>query len=332
MDFIEIVEIILPISKKINANEISHHIQHGSTLTFPNSVYTKEKKPEDVIDVEIKINTDIGVKEPIVASIDDYYETFVKRTFAECYEEYKAPQRSSKWHLARKHAITASNFGAAVGNNKYCSPKQCTLEKLWSTFSGNSFTQYGTFHENDARDSFLKALSLMGPTLQEICPGMKDFVLHETGLLKHPDCPWMAVSPDGLLQLKTDTKSTWAVVEFKCPARLRDTSGHPYARQNNVPEYYMDQVQGICGLLHEYPEILKMVDTSTCNEIQDIFFVVWQPHQFHITRIKFDQDYYYTSLKPKLHDWYFKQYLPFAFLKYRDELEPNSLTVKAKID
>ena len=138
----------------------------------------------------------------------------------------------------------------------------------------------------------------------------------------------MAVSPDGLLQLKGPNGSKWAVVEYKCPARLRDSVKHPYARNNNVPAYYMDQIQGICGLLNEYPDILQMIAQSTQCGIEDIFFIVWQPHQYHITRLKFDRDYYFNSLKPALESWYFKQYLPMAFLKYNDELELNSLIVK----
>lgn len=206
----------------------------------------------------------------------------------------------------------------------------CATEKLWSSFCGNEFTEYGSFHEKDAQDSFLKNLKSLGPTLQDILPGCEDFTFHETGLLKHPDCPWLAVSPDGLLQLKSKQGNKWALVEFKCPARARHSKDHPYAKDKNVPPYYMDQVQGICGLLNEKPDILKMVDSSDATSsvpIEDIFFVVWQPQQIHITRLKYDDKYYVNTLRPGLETWYFKLFLPMAVLKHNGQLIENTLDV-----
>jgi hypothetical protein len=105
---------------------------------------------------------------------------------------------------------------------------------------------------------------------------------------------------------------------------MRHSKNHPYAKDNNVPRYYFDQVQGICGLLNEKPDILKMV-SEEATEISDIFFVVWQPEQIHITRLKYDHEYYTQTLKPGLESWYFKQFLPMAYLKYTDQLIENTL-------
>lgn len=270
-------------------------------------------------------------------SVRQFYEKFVHRTAAACAAELAAPQRSPAWLAARAQAITASNFGAAAGHNKHCTPKQLALDKLWSTFRGNEYTQYGTFHEPDARASFMNALA--GPlksTLESIYGGPCKWDLFETGLLKAHHQPWMAVSPDGILRLRPHDEGVsssdpirWLLVEYKCPARLRDTDYHPYrAYPHNVPEYYMDQVQGIMGLLNKWPDLLSAAEASVGLDRMgpykkgptEAFFVVWQPHQIHVTRVPFDQAYYKDLLEPALEAWYFGMYLPLATLKHNGAL------------
>jgi hypothetical protein len=318
MDSIEIVEpVIFKISKLLLPSE---------TYCSSDVVYTIEHRqgvPDQFVEMPPVLKDKLNV-----TTIEEFYDCFVARTAEQCALEASAPQRSHTWHMARKYCITASSFGSAIGNNKYSSPEMCAKEKLWSSFKGNEFTEYGSFHEKDAQESFLKNLKNLGPTLDDILPGYDSFSFHETGLLKSPDIPWLAVSPDGLLKLRSkDGKTAWALVEFKCPARLRHCTGHPYAKDNNVPRYYMDQIQGICGLLNEKPDILKMVDGAACAAITDIFFVVWQPQQVHITRLKYDHEYYAESLKPALENWYFKLFLPMAFLKHNGQLIENTLQV-----
>jgi hypothetical protein len=273
---------------------------------------------------------DEGPTEPDTSSDDEdtdvqeftsstFYDAFVRRSESECARELAAPQRSLMWLDARKHCITASNFGAAVGHNKYMSPDALVVDKLWNVFKGNAFTAYGTFHEPDAAAS-LKAL-LNGPlraTLDDIYgPGLSTWDLQEVGLLKHHEVPWMAVSPDGIIKLNGSRGPVSVLVEYKCPARLRHTEGHPYATTKHcVPEYYMDQVQGIMGLLN----------TRLKQECLCALFVVWQPLQLHVTRVPFEKDYYSDVLFPALRAWYFKKYLPMAVLKANNQLVPGTTT------
>ena len=268
-------------------------------------------------------------------TVDQFYKIHVMRTQEECLREFKAPQRSKEWLDARRHAITASSFGAASGNNKYSSPKACALDKLWSTFKGNAMTEYGTYHETDARDTFLGLLNTqLKPTLEDIYGGPFDsFELHECGLLKHSEQPWMAVSPDGLLQLKGPQGSKWTLVEYKCPARLRHSTGHPYSTsKHNVPEYYMDQIQGIMGLLNKFPDLLKYICEGPHSAPLSCFFVIWQPLQMHVTRVPFDAEYYSKKLEPALESWFFQRYLPLAVLKHNGSLIEGTDTAASPIE
>lgn len=303
--------------------------------------------PDDASDTE-------SVPDDMTAT--QFYKRFVERTPEACSAELAAPQRSVEWLEARKHAITASNFGAAAGHNKYQSPSSLVVDKLWNTFQGNEATRYGTFHEPDARRT-LEAL-LAGPlraTLVNHCQASTgapadaidatlQYDLFETGLLKHAQQPWMAVSPDGLLRLHSAggaafKGAVWLLVEYKCPARLRDSEDHPYKKNMyNVPEYYMDQIQGIMGLFNKFPDLLDLGARSVgvapleaagpsgaqTGGPQAALFVVWQPHQVHVTRVPFQEDYYSGTLEPALASWYFEHYLPLATLKHNGLLKPGT--------
>jgi len=330
------------------------------TRTFYSSVYTEEvcgaqvqeapqEAPQEAADQSD--SEDDGTDGPAeVLDSHQFYSRFVARTRQECIDELEAPQRSLKWLEARKYAITASIFGSAAGNNKYSSPKALVLDKLWNSFKGNTFTQFGTFHEPDARKSFEGLIQgELRKTLDSIHGSDNySYELYETGLIKHHDQPWMAVSPDGILKLKSKERTTYIVVEYKCPARLRDCDEHPYSKSpNNVPEYYMDQVQGIMGLFNKFPDLLqsKAIEGPTesqtegqinCqieeqNTLQWAFFVVWQKHQFHVTLVPYQKNYYELDLEPKLRNWFFQEYLPYAVLKHNGLLIENTMTTAPTI-
>ena len=273
-----------------------------------------------------KLLPDLPSTSPTNIDLDTFYSTFVSKTIEKCAMESRAPQRSKEWHDARRFSITASNFAAAVGNNKYCSPKDLLLDKLWASFKGSEATKYGSFHEMDAQNSLKKVLDskLLNDLYYEdsICTS---FSIQECGLLKHHKQPWMAVSPDGILILEGNKGPRYILIEYKCPFFLRDSDDHPYKKCTfNIPEYYMDQIQGILGLLNKFPELIPPLQKKS---FEMCLFVVWQPKQIHITRVPYNKHYYENFLEPALKDWYFEQYLPFAVLKYNGQLQKNSLDI-----
>ena len=238
------------------------------------------------------------------------YLVDVQRTADECRQEYLAPQRSAKWHAARKYTLTASNFGSAAGHNRYCSPQECALEKVKNEFQGNEATEYGTKHEPDARNFLLKLLNselyetLKDQYTKDTGGALTEFHLEECGLMKHSDQPWMGASPDGILKLDGTKGPTWILIEYKCPFSKKDSSEHPYKMYpKKIPEYYYDQIQGIMGYLQ------KFKDSDQYRKINACLFVVWQPRQMHITKFLYDANYY-VQLESLLHKWYFELYLP----------------------
>lgn len=244
----------------------------------------------DVSDIE----EDTGVQLLILTvklKPSEFYTAFVDRTPLQCQQELQAPQRSQAWLDARKYCITASQFGSAAGLSPYQTSQALLVDKLWNTFQGNAATDWGTFHENHAKESFCSWLSEFM---------QKPHQFREENLMKFSEEPWMAVSPDGLVEYEENGQQCMDLVEFKCPAFLRNTKDHPYAKwPNNIPPQYLAQIQGIMGYLNSHQNI----------QIRRCWFVVWQPHQTWITLVDFDQEFY-----DKLHDvvkaWYFQELLP----------------------
>jgi putative phage-type endonuclease len=133
-------------------------------------------------------------------------------------------QRTKEWHEMRNRMITASDFGAILGHNKYESykktlRKKCGLEKK---FFGNEYTEWGVKYEPIAT------------SLYEI---KNETTIIEFGCIPHPTYSFLGASPDGITP-------DGMMLEIKVP-KCREIKG------GDIPEYYYDQVQGqleVCDL------------------------------------------------------------------------------------
>lgn len=250
--------------------------------------YSDSECSDDEEDEEVPLHT-----------AQTFYDTYVARTREQVLSEEEAPQRSKRWLDARKYSLTASAFGAAVGSNPYMTSDELLHEKLWSTFKGNAATQYGSEHEVDAQASFEQFVHEFEPNAR----------LESRNLMKSEVCPWLAVSPDNLLHREDGSID---LVEYKCPAYLRDTEHHPYRKYpHNVPPYYMDQMQGIMGYLNTYLNY----------DIQQAWFVVWQDKRTFVIKIPYNDDYFHETLFPQLKLWYFQKYLPALIHKHNGDIQ-----------
>ena len=250
-------------------------------------------------------------------SVREYYKQYIARTEEECDDEGAAPQRSLKWKEARKFPLTASDFGAAAGDNPFSSPDDVLKKKLYGKFNGNDATKWGSFCEPKAAEAFLIWAK------ENLDPDAK---LHELNLTKWSEKPWLAVSPDGILEYKLNDITQFDLVEYKCPTKIF-TDAHPYAKyKGNTPPYYYDQMLGIWGLTNEMG---GMKIEGVRQRLGRAWFVVWQPTSIWITPHDFLEEEY-TALYQKLRNFYFGKMLP-ALVWYHngllegEELQPSPL-------
>jgi putative phage-type endonuclease len=282
MEEIEIVcdETVETVGASTRISSCQSHLAFGSDRL-------QSDESESDTDTDCEDITNVANLKP-----SEFYNQFVARTQEQCEHELQAPQKSQEWLNARKLCITASQFGAAVGLSPYQTPQELVAEKVWATFRGNAATQWGNTHEPHAKEAFCAWFQKR--------EGVKDFVFVEHNLMKYADEPWMAVSPDGIVSYTLFGARRVDLVEFKCPAYLRNTRGHPYSKHpRDTPPHYEAQMQGIMGYLQAH----------SAFKPQMCWFVVWQPHQTWITEHPFDPAYY-DDLHAKLQQWYFTQLLP----------------------
>lgn len=249
--------------------------------------------------------------EKTATTIKEFYDFFIYRTQKQCDDESEYAQQSSNWLKSRHYCITASQFGSAIGVSPYQSPDDLINEKLFKSFKGNPSTEYGNQHEGHAREVFIEWLKnkLEKENFINI-----NFI--EMNLLKFEACPWVGVSPDGIVSYENKNgEKFWDLIEYKCPARFKPNE-NPYLKfKFGVPPQYMAQIQGIMGFLNLYSKM----------QFKRCWFVVWTPTQSFMNEVMFHNDYF-IELKLKLQTWYFEKFLPMIFSKYKNNL-PKSITI-----
>ena len=148
-------------------------------------------------------------------------------------------QRTPAWLKARRGKLTASNAGAAVGLNPYCSPQQL-FEQLTDKvppFEGNICTRWGNTHEPNAIFEY----SLMTKSRVE-----------STGFWVHRHYKWLGGSPDGFV-------GETGVVEAKCPFSKKPYEKPPlyYYLQCNVLMEVTDR--DFCDFVAWTPELTRVI-------------------------------------------------------------------------
>jgi len=260
------------------------------------NILTPIEQIEDVV---------LETKNPIT-TIMDFYQELIHKTKEECEEEANFPQKSIGWLKSRHYCITASQFGTAIGDSPYQSPEDLVHEKIFKKFEGNTATEYGNEHEDHARqvfcDWYKKQLELNKCT---------EITFLEMNLIKFWQCPWVGVSPDGIVRYKNASeKICWELIEYKCPARYKMSQENPYEKfPYGVPPQYMAQIQGIMGFCNLFSEEMKF---------ECAWFIVWLPTKTYIKKVCYNKNYF-DNLHTKLKDWYFEKYLPVCFRKYMEK-------------
>ena len=222
-------------------------------------------------------------------------------TWADSRRIQNVPQGTQAWLDARKNRLTASNFGAAIGNNRYKSPNGLLRDMLWNVFRGNAATRWGSEHEDIARDAYIARVQ------REIDDGTSPYTsirVEETGLFVNPARSWLGSSPDGVVHVTTrDGGSHKFLLEIKCPFRKR-------FYDPPVPDYYNCQIQGV----------MANMDLPYCD------FVVWTPTGMQVTRVPFDTEFWEGTLLPGLEKFYKERYLPAIVAKANGLLAPGETT------
>ncbi|XP_046686669.1 uncharacterized protein LOC124372331 [Homalodisca vitripennis] len=159
------------------------------------------------------------------------------------------------WKHERRKRLTASNFGK-ICRMKSTTPCQKTVEQLlYKSFVGNKAMRYGVENERNAIDELE---NLIGAKVEEC------------GLFVDPVHPFLAASPDGIIDGK-------GLVEVKCPAAAKNLTPADAVRRKIIKFCKLDE----CGELklkvtHSY--YYQVQGQLHVTGKQFCLFTVWTPH------------------------------------------------------
>ncbi len=137
----------------------------------------------------------------------------------------KIEQKTKEWYDARNNLITASDFAQALGQGKFGSQKQLIEKKVCVD------AEY-----KPLKNIFFEWGNLFEPVACDVYSAMKNTIVHDFGLLRHPRHLFFGASPDGI------TKDG-VMLEIKCPFKRKITG--------EIPLQYYYQIQGqldVCEL------------------------------------------------------------------------------------
>ena len=171
-------------------------------------------------------------------------------------------QRTDDWYQARIGKVTASRAGAVLGVSKFQTREGLMREMVQEYYGEKLYAsspalQWGNDHEDTA---IAKYESLTGN------------LVVSTGLHASGEYPWLAASPDGLVEGEAEP----GLLEVKCPysqqlATLEENQGY----------YVQVQIQ------------LFVTGRAWCD------FFCWTPKGYHKERVLPDRDYM-AEILPKL--------------------------------
>lgn len=180
-------------------------------------------------------------------------QSLIQREYAE--------QRSEEWLKLRENMITASDVASVLGISRFETPqsilyKKCGFQKKYSQRSQDAMS-HGVQYESQARDLYC---SVTGE------------VVHEIGLVQHPDYPFIGASPDGITE-------SGKLIEIKCPTGQF---------RKKIPDYYYPQVQ-LC---------MEVLDLDEC------VYIEFKPPDKMVTfEIQRDRQWFTDNL-PKMREFW----------------------------
>lgn len=198
----------------------------------------------------------------------------------------KAQCNSHLWLTERSKRLTASSFGRICKMKPTTARGKTVISLIYNSFRGTNATRYGLEKEPIAIEQLEKSLS-------------KTIVA--SGLFVDEDMPWLAATPDGLI----DDDS---IVEVKCP----------YVAANLTPKQAIEQKKtkfcrfenGELRLKENHVYMFQVQGQLHITKRKFCYFVLWTPLGMIFEKIERSMQFWERNMKSKLNDFYMNCMLP----------------------
>ena len=231
-----------------------------------------------------------------------YYETKVIVTSERAKEiehETREQADSPEWIGQRRKRLTASMVGG-IAKMRATTRKSKRVENLlYTKFRGNTATRYGATMEDTVRQEYYTYQRLNGH------PNLK---LDNCGLFVSLNNPWLAATPDGVVDDPSDPTQPLGLVEIKNPYSARSQTLMEAAQKT---AFCLEQNKNNSSFrLKARHDYYYQVQTQLfCTERHWCDFVVRTNNDLHIERIYTDKAWQHCNI-PKLKNFYFSALLP----------------------
>ena len=215
----------------------------------------------------------------------------IKRSLEISFEK----QNSASWQKERKVRLTASRCYELFTYSKNKSPNWPKKISAYFSepFTGNLATDYGLEKEAEAVNAFQRK---------------KNLCVFKTGLLVHPQVPWLGYSPDGLFFIEGELKT----LEIKCPVQGISATAEDVAKTLN---YLCVSEDGLYKLKQKhkyYGQVQCGLFITGCKQCHFLIYSAFD--QFYVLIVIERNEKFIEELFAILQDIYFKHCLPYLIL------------------
>lgn len=261
--------------QRIKMRKIQREVDNGSTHYGPNAATGVDTYQSDLCPELIEIR-----KSEFLNKLSEVDKTEIE-------EATRSQNNSPRWFVERRKRITASNFGK-ISKLLEKTPRDATVKNImYPSFKGNVHTEYGNACEPIAIESVEKKLCIK---------------IKRSGLLIDNDYPYLAASPDGLID---DT----GMIEVKCPSSAQTFT--PKEAAEKVPAVHkwcsFENEEMQLNVKHDY--YFQIQGNLHISKREYCLFIFWTPLGFSIQKILRDDDFWRTRMVAKLSDFYINHYL-----------------------
>lgn len=222
---------------------------------------------------------------------------------AEVERETRGQWRNPEWHKWRENRITAS-IAPKISNSKFVNGRttevpQSYLKAVVGSGSGvqTPAMSWGVRNEKKAVEAYeaLKSSTAKKPVKVKDC-----------GLFVDKDKPWLAASPDGIIQ-EVDTGKNLGLLEVKCPYKHRNKT---VAEACKDETFCLEKEGSSYSLKKEHPYYTQVQCQMKVSGLGKADFVVHTNKETAIAPVDFDPVFWKQTV-PKLQKFYTDAVLPY---------------------
>jgi len=201
--------------------------------------------------------------------------------------------QSDCWHEQRKLRITASIIKTVCNRRPKTDNENFIKNKLVPKTVNSAAVKYGQRNEDIAIKCYLEHQKKEGLVVK----------VKKCGLFVNPAVPWLAATPDSIVEIGSDT----GCLEVKCPFVCAKKS---FAAALEGPSFCLEKSNGKLQLKRKHQYYYQVQTQLFVTQLYWCDFVVWSPSEGVIVeRIDYDEKFT-DKMVSKARAFYFDTFLP----------------------